>query len=185
VEFVPPLTVINLQLVHTWRMIIDIIMLFVSSGRLQQAGLSAAELRCLQTFKIMERGRRAFIRLCVWSNEMKPWVQTVSVRMWPSVCDRNVCRLFIKFCIADLFARNCEAILTLVPTGPATVTICLGQKKRFTLLSVFLDRVGWNSVPTATQSHWAFMSFVKILLCRRTWSYVYIAVPCIRMIFWK
>jgi hypothetical protein len=61
-----------------------------------------------------------------WSLGYRP---CPSVRMWPSVCDRNVCRLFIKFRIADLFARNCEAILTLVPSGPATVTICLGQRK--------------------------------------------------------
>ena len=52
-----------------------------------------------------------------------------SVCMWPSVCDRNVCRHFIKFGVAYLFARNCEAILTLVPTGPGTATLCLGQKK--------------------------------------------------------
>jgi hypothetical protein len=48
--------------------------------------------------------------------------------MWPKVCDRNVCPIFIKFCIADLFARDYEAILTLVPTGPATSSLYLGQK---------------------------------------------------------
>jgi len=79
----------------------------------------------------MERDR-TISTLSVWSNGRKPWVQTVSVRpsfMWLSVCDRNVCRLFIKFGIAVLFPINGEAVLTLVPTGPATATLCLGQKK--------------------------------------------------------
>jgi hypothetical protein len=35
----------------------------------------------------------------------------------------------MKFGIAEMYAKNCEATLTLVPTGPATATFFLGQKE--------------------------------------------------------
>jgi len=149
-------------------------------------------MRCVQTFKITETDRRAVVRLPVWSNERKPWVRTISVR--PSVCDRVSATEMSAGFLLNLVEQNffCKKLRNNCDSRtnwPSDSHTLLRAERRFTLLSAFRDRFGWNSVPISTPSHWVCMSFVIIragetVLYRRTWNYVYISVPWDRMIFW-
>jgi hypothetical protein len=100
---------------------------------------------------------------------MKEWKETLGTdhvrpSAWPSDCDRNVCRLFIKFGMADLFGRNCEAILTLVPTGPATASLCSGQKEGLRYSPHFptdLDEIRYRYLHKAIEPLWVSWKSVR------------------------